>query len=346
VAPSQQRRKPRYTASNGRSAAQPAINAQPRNAPSERNEGVATPCKLLAGPSLAPLRLRPSAPVWQNPGAGSSGHPYRSDQRSIRTVSRCQRPPPASPAQSRRCRNLPRGVSMWRCCPPTIRINPISAPRSPNQWIDQDGVDLSRDGRFLGGRSGGSVQFARIATRCSSRPAPRPRDLTGKACTPNTFIGFSDTYMEARSTGGAMVKAGGDSWFFITAPIMRPESRFKRDHHPLRRVQWRAKSSAARLYPVPGYFGFFSAPLLEARPRGENSRHRRRRQRSDQHPSSRRDEFAVQKTMNLAAADRLFDRRALDGAGHRTGPAAVRRRIIGISNGPYSGRFKGGSRTK
>ena len=26
-----------------------------------------------------------------------------------------------------------------------------------------------------------------------------------------------DTYMLAKCTGGAMVKAGGDSWFFITA---------------------------------------------------------------------------------------------------------------------------------
>ena len=26
-----------------------------------------------------------------------------------------------------------------------------------------------------------------------------------------------DTYMLAKSTGGAMVKAGGDSWYFLTA---------------------------------------------------------------------------------------------------------------------------------
>ena len=35
------------------------------------------------------------------------------------------------------------------------------------------------------------------------------------ACTPNTIHWVFDTYMEARSTGGAMVKAGGDTWFML-----------------------------------------------------------------------------------------------------------------------------------
>jgi branched-chain amino acid transport system substrate-binding protein len=42
-------------------------------------------------------------------------------------------------------------------------------------------------------------------------------DLTGRACTPNTVHWVYDTWMLGRSTGGAMVKAGGDTWFFITA---------------------------------------------------------------------------------------------------------------------------------
>ena len=41
-------------------------------------------------------------------------------------------------------------------------------------------------------------------------------DVTGKACTPNSIHWVFDTYMEAKSTGGAMVKAGGDTWYFIT----------------------------------------------------------------------------------------------------------------------------------
>ncbi|MEA2918182.1 MAG: branched-chain amino acid transport system substrate-binding protein, partial [Bradyrhizobium sp.] len=42
-------------------------------------------------------------------------------------------------------------------------------------------------------------------------------DLTGKACTPNTISFTYDTYMLATGTGRALTKAGGDSWFFLTA---------------------------------------------------------------------------------------------------------------------------------
>ena len=42
-------------------------------------------------------------------------------------------------------------------------------------------------------------------------------DLTGKACTPNTVHWTYDTWMLANGTGTAITKAGGDSWFFLTA---------------------------------------------------------------------------------------------------------------------------------
>ncbi len=42
-------------------------------------------------------------------------------------------------------------------------------------------------------------------------------DLTGKSCSPNTVHWTYDTWMLANSTGSAIVKTGGDSWFFITA---------------------------------------------------------------------------------------------------------------------------------
>ena len=41
--------------------------------------------------------------------------------------------------------------------------------------------------------------------------------LTGAQCSPNFIHWTYDTYMLAKSTGGAMVKAGGDSWYFLTA---------------------------------------------------------------------------------------------------------------------------------
>jgi branched-chain amino acid transport system substrate-binding protein len=42
-------------------------------------------------------------------------------------------------------------------------------------------------------------------------------DLTGKACTPYSVHWTYDTYALAQTIGNAVVKAGGDSWFFLTA---------------------------------------------------------------------------------------------------------------------------------
>ena len=42
-------------------------------------------------------------------------------------------------------------------------------------------------------------------------------DLTGKACSPNTVHWTYDTWMLANGTGSAIVKTGGNTWFFLTA---------------------------------------------------------------------------------------------------------------------------------
>ncbi len=42
-------------------------------------------------------------------------------------------------------------------------------------------------------------------------------DITGKSCSPYTAHWTYDTYSNAHTVGNAIVKNGGDSWFFITA---------------------------------------------------------------------------------------------------------------------------------
>src|SRR5436853_2716547 len=42
-------------------------------------------------------------------------------------------------------------------------------------------------------------------------------DLTGTQCSPNTIHWTYDTWALANGTGQAIVKSGGDSWFFLTA---------------------------------------------------------------------------------------------------------------------------------
>jgi branched-chain amino acid transport system substrate-binding protein len=41
-------------------------------------------------------------------------------------------------------------------------------------------------------------------------------DLTGKQCSPNTIQWTLDAYMLAKTVGGAIARAGGKSWYFIT----------------------------------------------------------------------------------------------------------------------------------
>ena len=46
---------------------------------------------------------------------------------------------------------------------------------------------------------------------------PATSDLTGPKCSPNTVHWTYDTWMLANGTGKAVVKTGGDTWFFLTS---------------------------------------------------------------------------------------------------------------------------------
>ena len=83
------------------------------------------------------------------------------------------------------------------------------------QWYDQ-GVDLIID--VPTSSVGLAVnQIAREKNKAYINVGSATADLTGAQCSPNTIHWAYDTYMLAKSTGGAMVRAGGDSWYFITA---------------------------------------------------------------------------------------------------------------------------------
>jgi branched-chain amino acid transport system substrate-binding protein len=84
------------------------------------------------------------------------------------------------------------------------------------QWFDQGGVDAIVDVPTS------SVGLA-VNTVCREKnkvmlnSGTGTSDLTGKFCSPNTIHWTYDTYMLGKSTGGAIAKQGGESWFFITA---------------------------------------------------------------------------------------------------------------------------------
>ncbi len=84
------------------------------------------------------------------------------------------------------------------------------------QWYDSDGVDAIFDVP----NSGVALainQLTRDKGKAFINSGAASSDLTGKACSPNTVHWTYDTWMLANGTGGAIVKTGGDSWFFITA---------------------------------------------------------------------------------------------------------------------------------
>ena len=84
------------------------------------------------------------------------------------------------------------------------------------QWIDNDKVDAIADTPNSGvALAVNNLVKEKNAVLLNSGAATA--DLTGKACTPNTVSFTYDTYMLANGTGKALTKAGGDSWFFLTA---------------------------------------------------------------------------------------------------------------------------------
>ncbi|HZJ55107.1 MAG TPA: ABC transporter substrate-binding protein [Myxococcaceae bacterium] len=84
------------------------------------------------------------------------------------------------------------------------------------KWIDVDGVDAILDVP----NSGVALAMAKIAAdknKVFIDSGAATSDLTGKACTPNTVHWTYDTWSLANGTGKYVVKAGGDTWFFLVA---------------------------------------------------------------------------------------------------------------------------------
>src|ERR687895_137126 len=84
------------------------------------------------------------------------------------------------------------------------------------QWYDVDRVDLIADVPNSGVALAVN-QITRDKGRAFIVSAAPTADLTGKACSPNTIHWTYDTWMLANGTGNAIVKTGGNSWFFLTA---------------------------------------------------------------------------------------------------------------------------------
>jgi branched-chain amino acid transport system substrate-binding protein len=84
------------------------------------------------------------------------------------------------------------------------------------KWYENEGVDVIIDlptsATALAAMEM-SKQFEKIMIITDAASS----DITGKSCSPYTAHWTYDTYANAHTVGSAIVKNGGDTWFFITA---------------------------------------------------------------------------------------------------------------------------------
>jgi len=84
------------------------------------------------------------------------------------------------------------------------------------QWFDTDNVDMIAD--VPTSSVGLAVaQIAREKGKLHVNSGSATSDLSGKACNANTIHWAYDTWMLANGTGKAIVRNGGNTWFFLTA---------------------------------------------------------------------------------------------------------------------------------
>ncbi len=84
------------------------------------------------------------------------------------------------------------------------------------QWFDREKMDLITDVP----NSGVALAVNNVVKEKNGvyiNSGGGTSDLTNAQCTPNTIHWTYDTYNLAYGTGTALTKAGGDSWFFLTA---------------------------------------------------------------------------------------------------------------------------------
>jgi branched-chain amino acid transport system substrate-binding protein len=84
------------------------------------------------------------------------------------------------------------------------------------QWFDRDKVDVIVDVPTSSvGLAVNNVVKEKNGVYLNSGSGTS--DLSNAQCSPNTIHWAYDTYQLANGTGSAMVKSGGDTWFFLTA---------------------------------------------------------------------------------------------------------------------------------
>ena len=165
------------------------------------------------------------------------------------------------------------------------------------QWLDREGVDAIIDVPTSSVALAVN-QICREKNKVHLNSGAATVDLTGAQCSPNTIHWTYDTYMLSKSTGGAMVKSGGDTWFFITANYTFGQQ-LQRDTARVVEASG-GKVLGSQMYPFPDTTDF-SAYLLAAQASGAKVLGLANSGNDTINCIKQAHEFGLNKTMKIAA---------------------------------------------
>jgi len=132
------------------------------------------------------------------------------------------------------------------------------------KWLDEEKVDAVVD--LVSSSTALAVMpVAAQKKRITLLSGPGTTAITGDKCTPYTVHYAYDNWALAHGTGGAVVKQGGDTWFFITADYVFGKSLESDTAAVVKAAGGKVLGDA--LYPSPGTTDF-SSFLLQAQASG------------------------------------------------------------------------------
>ena len=87
------------------------------------------------------------------------------------------------------------------------------------RWYENEGVDMIID-LPTSATALAAMEMSKRFEKIMIVTDAASSDITGKSCSPYTAHWTYDTYSNAHTVGSAIVKNGGDTWFFITADYL------------------------------------------------------------------------------------------------------------------------------
>ncbi|MBB1092042.1 ABC transporter substrate-binding protein [Rhodopseudomonas palustris] len=100
-----------------------------------------------------------------------------------------------------------------------VQNKPDIAASLARKWYENEGVDMIVD-LPTSATALAAMEMSKRFEKIMIVTDAASSDITGKSCSPYTAHWTYDTYSNAHTVGSAIVKNGGDSWFFITADYL------------------------------------------------------------------------------------------------------------------------------